>query len=62
MTTVRTNANGYAVGVRCHYDHSGNRGLQEHMRGIWQCQGCSNCVPESQVITAQRSERSGGEV
>jgi len=52
QTVVRTK-DGYAVGYRCQYDHAGNRGLDELMRGVWQCQGCGNCVPASEVIAAQ---------
>lgn len=39
---VRINARGYAIGIECHLDHGGNRGMVWNSGEWYECQGCGN--------------------
>lgn len=46
---------GYAKGVKCPNQHSGNRGLVYDV-GYWHCQGCGNALTYDAVWSEQTGE------
>lgn len=59
LNRVVKDGNGYAAGVRCGLNHSGNHLLAGPTNGYWQCSGCGEFFGADAISATQKESGSG---